>query len=344
MRVLVRLTVFAMLAAHLGACGERDVDPSGPYESDLDALRSAYSRSVASSVTATSGVQRIRRELRAAELASWLSLRQPREPWWVRARGHLLTAFQETDPLACEAGVALASHEASRPDYLRDALVTAETVLERFEGRGSAECLEGARRVVGILSPSVEREATKGSPGEARVADFRAWTTSPAKQESGARLVDVHVYGHDEDTSGQTARIVLRLDGVVPFEHGETPSTPVARRTLKVSLPGATLGQAFAPVKVAQGGAGTLRTTGGAAGVEVSIDLDDDTAYQLFFLADPYRLVLDLEKPDGGEVASRLRILVLDPGHGGDDYGARYGGLKEAKVALDITRRVGGIL
>lgn len=36
--------------------------------------------------------------------------------------------------------------------------------------------------------------------------------------------------------------------------------------------------------------------------------------------------------------------ILLDPGHGGDDRGARHGGLVEARVALDVTRRAARLL
>ncbi|MEZ4256024.1 MAG: N-acetylmuramoyl-L-alanine amidase [Polyangiales bacterium] len=39
-----------------------------------------------------------------------------------------------------------------------------------------------------------------------------------------------------------------------------------------------------------------------------------------------------------------LGVVVRRAGHGGDDFGAWFGGLRESRTALDITRRVGGIL
>lgn len=38
------------------------------------------------------------------------------------------------------------------------------------------------------------------------------------------------------------------------------------------------------------------------------------------------------------------RVIVLDPGHGGDDFGARFDGLRESRLVLDITARAARIL
>lgn len=67
-----------------------------------------------------------------------------------------------------------------------------------------------------------------------------------------------------------------------------------------------------------------------------------------FTLQDPFRIVLDLQRPrapviaDGGRPAGQpLRLIVLDAGHGGHDPGASGPtGLAEKEVVLDVTRRV----
>lgn len=42
--------------------------------------------------------------------------------------------------------------------------------------------------------------------------------------------------------------------------------------------------------------------------------------------------------------AAPLRVILLDPGHGGDEHGARVDGVRESHLALDITRRAAMIL
>jgi N-acetylmuramoyl-L-alanine amidase len=64
-------------------------------------------------------------------------------------------------------------------------------------------------------------------------------------------------------------------------------------------------------------------------------------------LADPYRLVLDFNRPaepksrEKREVLAPLGVIVLDAGHGGHDTGAiGPGGLTEKDLVLDVTKRV----
>jgi N-acetylmuramoyl-L-alanine amidase len=64
-------------------------------------------------------------------------------------------------------------------------------------------------------------------------------------------------------------------------------------------------------------------------------------------LADPYRLVLDFNRPQEAktrpsrEAFTPLRTIVLDAGHGGQDTGAvGPAGLYEKDLVLDVTRRV----
>ncbi len=54
-------------------------------------------------------------------------------------------------------------------------------------------------------------------------------------------------------------------------------------------------------------------------------------------------VVPDLERPMGQppvETAGRLPTVIIDPGHGGNDEGARNYGLKEKEMTLDVALRV----
>jgi len=68
-------------------------------------------------------------------------------------------------------------------------------------------------------------------------------------------------------------------------------------------------------------------------------------------LRDPPRLVLDFTRPSPPRLpatapqARPLKLIVLDPGHGGHDPGATgAGGLQEKEVVLDVTKRLARIL
>jgi N-acetylmuramoyl-L-alanine amidase len=73
----------------------------------------------------------------------------------------------------------------------------------------------------------------------------------------------------------------------------------------------------------------------------VSFDVGETTAYRLFFLSDPFRVVMDFrERVDERRARAPQLTIVLDPGHGGEQPGAKGPqGLKESQVALSLAKR-----
>lgn len=91
----------------------------------------------------------------------------------------------------------------------------------------------------------------------------------------------------------------------------------------------------------------------------VTLDLEGISQYSAFVLQKPDRLVIDIYKPetaappvaDGKAVIkempddTKIRTIVIDPGHGGKDPGAvGLNGLKEKDVVLAVGKRLGEIL
>jgi N-acetylmuramoyl-L-alanine amidase len=97
-------------------------------------------------------------------------------------------------------------------------------------------------------------------------------------------------------------------------------------------------------LSVSGGGVTRVRAAPFEPGVtRVVFDLEAEPRHRLFVLPDPYRVVVDFDRsgrPAAEVGARRADVIVLDPGHGGDEFGARYGGLKESILTLDISRRV----
>ncbi len=75
--------------------------------------------------------------------------------------------------------------------------------------------------------------------------------------------------------------------------------------------------------------------------IVLSMRADPSVTCRGFHLAAPSRILIDLDAP---ATKPDRPIVVLDPGHGGDDFGARADHLHESDLVLDIARRVGGIL
>ena len=96
----------------------------------------------------------------------------------------------------------------------------------------------------------------------------------------------------------------------------------------------------------------------------VVFDLDAAARHSVYSLYNPYRIVIDFERPkappvvppaaaaanaSGGFSLSRqlglgVSRIVIDPGHGGHDPGARVRGLTEADLVLDVALRLEKLL
>lgn len=101
-------------------------------------------------------------------------------------------------------------------------------------------------------------------------------------------------------------------------------------------------------------------------GTRVVVDLEQAATYKVFYLPEPFRVVIDLSTGSEQQVSQGLaqvpgnakggvnrgsgllrlvQRVVLDPGHGGEDPGAiGPGGLQEKDVTLDIAHRAAPIL
>jgi N-acetylmuramoyl-L-alanine amidase len=92
--------------------------------------------------------------------------------------------------------------------------------------------------------------------------------------------------------------------------------------------------------------------------VRVVLDLNRMKKYIAFMLEDPSRLVIDVYPAEGSTVKStkkknipgdkqksKIKTVVIDPGHGGKDPGAiGPRGLREKDITLHVAKRLGNIL
>jgi N-acetylmuramoyl-L-alanine amidase len=143
------------------------------------------------------------------------------------------------------------------------------------------------------------------------------------------------------------ARIVVVLDRPAPYRVGDELLSGRAAPSSFLDLDGVDLGDT--PRDVPEPGLVTrVRAQATSTGSRVSLDIDGRAWRRVFYMYDPYRVVVDVTRrlPGTlGRVPRDVARVVLDPGHGGRDTGAvGSGGLREKDVTLDIAHRVAGIL
>lgn len=142
-----------------------------------------------------------------------------------------------------------------------------------------------------------------------------------------------------------SVRVVATLDRVVRFERHDVPASDAMPHRITLEIAGATLAPGIAPVtSVDAAGLRRVRVTADESGARVTLDLEDDATPHVYLLPDPVRLVVDVSRPDphAAQAASErrpVRLVLLDPGHGGDDYGARAFRLRESDLTLDLAMR-----
>ncbi|MBK8172680.1 MAG: N-acetylmuramoyl-L-alanine amidase [Sandaracinaceae bacterium] len=150
-----------------------------------------------------------------------------------------------------------------------------------------------------------------------------------------------------------SARVVLRFDRPTAFTRTNSPAVDGAGGRVRIHFERARL-RADVPRSLRVNHAGVARIRSDATrdgGAEVAFEVADSTRYHIFFLPQPYRVIIDFDEAPrgasaalnspGAPLAHALRLIMLDPGHGGDDHGAPgEAGLRESRLVLDIAKRV----
>lgn len=337
-----------LLAALLVACGTPDPAPAPPPEppdgpAPPPTVEEAFAVPL---VELRDAAERASAEdpLHAAELARVLSIREPDAPWIERAREWLTAAARED----CDAAMALARLEARDAASPRAAYLVAFRTSLRFAAT-DADCAEAARSMLPTLEPwrpsagelaAIRADpAAEPTPGE--VDDPIARWAAEHADDAAATLTSLVVYGHG-DGAGESVRVVLAFDRVVGFEHGEAEDERGRRTWLQLAsvTPGPNVAREL-PVGAA--GLSRITTAEEGGGARVTFELAEGARFDSFVLPDPFRVVLDFEI-GGARARGPVRRIVIDPGHGGDDFGARAFGLRESDLTLDIARRVRALL
>ncbi|MGB5812631.1 MAG: N-acetylmuramoyl-L-alanine amidase, partial [Polyangiales bacterium] len=122
------------------------------------------------------------------------------------------------------------------------------------------------------------------------------------------------------------------------FHQRQLPAEGVLPARIAIELTDAALDDTLPPMlAVDRGGVARVRVAGPEP--RVVVDLQPGAAGRVFYLTEPYRIVIDVEARAARRARNNAPVIVLDPGHGGHEPGAandRYD-LVEAKLALDIA-------
>jgi N-acetylmuramoyl-L-alanine amidase len=221
----------------------------------------------------------------------------------------------------------------------------------RLAGRTPAGGREAAAATVaarsGVVEPDAGRAAAPAPSGMNTVSGLRFWSNP------------------------SYTRIVIDADRETDFSHRLLKKDPTIQKPqrLYIDLDRSRLGkgiQKFVPINdelLSDARAGQYT----AESVRIVVDIKSFKHYKIFSLKNPFRIVLDVWGQDAdtqvagrtnaplqptagklppGAIARQLALgvsrIVIDPGHGGKDYGAPgyLKGVHEKNVVLEIAKRL----
>lgn len=212
-------------------------------------------------------------------------------------------------------------------------------------GACRAEVERNLRQLVAFRPPARVLEAIdEGLAGEGAIAEALAGLldAGPSVPVSPPRMVRVESWpGRD------SARVVLVLDRPATYRVGDEMISGLGAPRTFVDLDGVDLGDV--PRDTPQRGiVQRLRVETTSTGSRVFLELDGHAWRRVFYLHEPYRVVIDVARRPPGvsdRGARSVSRVVLDPGHGGKDAGALGPtGVREKDVTLDVARRVAPVL
>jgi N-acetylmuramoyl-L-alanine amidase len=186
--------------------------------------------------------------------------------------------------------------------------------------------------------------AASGGPN----ADVVVSPVDDATTKGAAKLVAIERYATE-----QGARIVLRLSAPATFQVGTLAADDAAGKDARIFLDLARVNARGIARETPVGGiVRRVRVGANGGGTRVVVDLAASLYRRIFYLPDPFRVVIDLgtRPPSTGEKQGaggtrEVRRIAIDPGHGGTDAGAvGPTGLREKDVTLDIAHRVAPLL
>jgi N-acetylmuramoyl-L-alanine amidase len=300
--------------------------------------------------------------MRAADLRRRIWRLERREADALEAIELLRSAERTLWPGACDAALSRALLEG---ELRADPSETYRSVYRVRVAREEPACRKRAEHVLATLGAfkplptvlsEIERELGKSTPDLAHKPASGTVRTDPdgaivvptlaaGRARGPVRITSVERYGAKD-----SARVVVFMTEPTTFDVGFIPRESAARGPrLYVDIERAS----YKGKRELEVGGLVQRVRLGkqSSGTRVVLDLDQTVYRRVFYLPEPFRLVIDVsnEPPAPAPALSTgprsVKRLVLDPGHGGHDPGAiGPGGLREKDVTLDIAHRAAPLI
>ncbi len=250
----------------------------------------------------------------------------------------------------CHASIdrALALASAFRPRS--DAM----TVLER-EGDVAASGAARGSTAPSAFAPTmpVGSAATNPSaPAKAAAAGPEGQVVVSPKDDAvpkgPVKISSIEPFGSDKG-----GRVVIHLSGPTTFQVGQLGADASSGKDARVFVDIARATARGVKKEMEVGGVvRRVRLGAQEGGTRVVLDLAASLYRRVFYLPDPFRIVVDVstrpplrEDKQSASGQREVRRVVLDPGHGGQDSGAvGPTGLTEKAVTLDIAHRAATIV
>jgi N-acetylmuramoyl-L-alanine amidase len=245
-------------------------------------------------------------------------------------------------PAKCDAEIELALLEgelASDPSGEYRALY-----LARGRHRGEA-CTSRIDHALSALTafepaPDARKELDRSlgvapAPSSSAASDIVQPEVPTEEQKEPAQISRVELYDGKD-----AARVVVRVTRPTRFSATELPPDATHGTRLFVDVE-----HAVPKAQRMMPGDGIVeRVRLGEQGpkTRVVLDLAVPVTRRVFYLPEPFRLVIDVERATSAAASApkKLQRVVLDPGHGGNDPGATGpSGLREKDVVLDVAHR-----
>lgn len=151
------------------------------------------------------------------------------------------------------------------------------------------------------------------------------------------------IVGIEQWPGAEAARVVVHLDRPASYRVFDVGAESGRPARTYVELDGVEMGDA--PIdRPLEGIVARVATEATTTGSRVGLALPGPAYRRVFQLLEPYRIVIDVARHPPGKTSGLARAVsrvVLDPGHGGSDPGARGPtGIEEKDVTLSLARQI----